>query len=360
MNRYELTITKVEALTHDSKALYFDFNDNIPSVLPGQFLTFLLDINDKEVRRSYSLCTFGDEQLGVGVKKVPGGIASTYLNTRVRKGMKVSVLAPSGNFTFNAKTDEAQSLLLVAGGSGITPMLAIMKSALLQTEKSVTLIYINKSQQDVMFLQELEEWTLNYSERLNIEYYFDDLHTKTIEVKKPGILGWLRPKEQKTSPGFINPDRFSALLNKNNLDLPHSKAYLCGPTGLMDMVFDHLMVKGMPKNHILREQFVSQLPINPKPNFKPPECDANIELYGEKHLVKIPSGVNVLQAAIEAGIDMPFSCREGTCTACYSTCKSGEVSMLTDKSLTDEELKSGGFLPCVSFPKSKVLNIVIE
>lgn len=359
MSNNILTVAKVEQLTADSKAIYFEKNESLAAPIAGQFLTLILDINDKEQRRSYSLFTANDENMAVGVKRVPGGIVSNYLNTYIKAGTQIKVLGPSGNFMYNPKENNYKHLVLIPGGSGITPMLAILKTALAQTtDTKVSMLYVNKSADDIMFKSEIEALAKTHSDRFQLHHYLDSDNKKTIQVKKKGFFGLFGGSVTQQDPGFINAERAEPILKSFNIE-SDAGVFLCGPGGLMSLMEDITHAYGIPKANIHKESFVPSKIVHPKPSFTPPECEATVELDGKQTTFIVKSGVSILQAGIEAGVDLPYSCREGTCTACYGTCKSGEVGMLTDESLTDEELNEGGILPCVAFPKSKKLNITI-
>lgn len=359
MATHTLKISKVEALTADSKAIFFEKNDAVELPIAGQFLTVVLDINDKEQRRSYSLFTTDKEPMAIGVKRVPGGIVSSYLNTYMKAGTELNVIGPSGNFMYKPNENAYEHLVLIPGGSGITPMMAILKTALTQkSDTKVSMLYVNKSPDDIIFKSELDELAREYSDRFTLHHYLDSENQHTKTVKKSGFMGILGGKTQEVIPGFINAERAKPILDGFNIN-GSAGVYLCGPAGLMSLMEKTMHDYGIAKADIHKENFVPSTVVHPKPDFTPTECEAQISVDGVEKSIVIPSGTNVLQAAINAGIDMPYSCREGTCTACYGQCSSGEVGMLADDSLTDEELAEGGFLPCVAFPKSKKLQITI-
>lgn len=365
MNTYTLKVARVENPTQSSKAIYFEPN-TLPSALAGQFLTLIVRPNDKELRRAYSIFTTQEEGLAVGVKRVGGGIVSNYLNTYARPGFEIEVTGPAGNFTYAPDKDKnVKHLVLIGGGSGITPLMAILKTALAQPQIAhITLLYANTCAEEVMFASELRSLSQQYSNKFTLIHYLNNENTQQITQRKNGILGWLGKKTTHTTAGFLTPEKIVALLHqqiaKQPAGLNATSAYLCGPGGLMTLAEQTLLSMGLPQHNIKKENFVASVPLPPKPNFTPPACEASIQIHGRTHTFSVPSGKNILQAAIEANIDMPFSCREGTCTACYGRCTTGEVSLLTNEALNDEELAEGGILPCVGFPKTKKIALVID
>jgi len=352
-----LTVSKVEKLTKDSKAFYFEHNSALGPALAGQFLTLITTQNDKEYRRSYSIFTPAGEGLAVGVKRVPGGIVSNYLNTYIKVGSKIEVQGPAGQFCFDPSFKQPEHLLLIAGGSGVTPMMSILKTVLTQCVNTrVSMLFVNKSQADIMFANELKTIEQEYPERFSLIHYLDAENVRIEHVKKKGILGVFGAKEQVVTPGFITPEKINRIFSQFAIT-KDVHAYICGPSGFMTMAETALQAMELPKAHIKKENFVPSVEVRPKPDFEPTPCTAFIAIDNETHEFDIPSGKSVLQAAVEANINIPFSCREGTCTSCYGKCSSGELGMLNDEALTDEEIAEGGFLPCVAYPKSKKLII---
>jgi len=352
-----LTVSKVEALTKDSKAIYFEDDPTMNPALAGQFLTLITQQNDKEYRRSYSIFTPAGGGFAVGVKRVAGGIVSNYLNTYIKAGSKIEVQGPAGKFAFDPSAQNPAHILLIAGGSGVTPMMSILKTALAQcSDIKISMLFVNKTQSDIMFADELKQIEAQNPERFTLIHYLDDENQQIKQVKKKGLSGLFGGKESVVIPGFINIDKTSDIFNSLNINADVN-AYICGPGGFMAIAEEALYALGLPKKHIQKENFVPSVEIRPTPDFEPTLCTAIIDINNTKHEFEIPVGKSVLQAAVEAKIDIPFSCREGTCTSCYGKCSSGEVGMLTEEALTDEEIAEGGFLACVAYPKSKKLII---
>ena len=352
-----LTVSKVEELTKDSKAFYFEDDSTIDPALAGQFLTLITQQNDKEYRRSYSIFTPAGGGLAVGVKRVPGGIVSNYLNTYIKAGSKIEVQGPAGKFSFDPSVENPSHILLIAGGSGVTPMMSILKTALAQcSDTKISMLFVNKTKTDIMFANELKQLEAEFADRFTLIHYLDEENKSTKQVKKKGLSGLFGGKESIEIPGFITADKINDIFNTLQINA-NVNAYICGPAGFMNIAEDALYSLGLPKAQVKKENFVPSVEVRPEPNFTPTPCTAVIDINNTTHEFEIPAGKSVLQAAVEANIDIPFSCREGTCTSCYGKCSSGEVGMLTDEALTDDELAEGGFLPCVAYPKSKKLVI---
>lgn len=356
---YTLTVARVEAPTTNSKAIFFE-KHSLPSALAGQFLTVVVTPHNTELRRAYSLFTTPDEDWGIGVKRVAGGIVSNYLNTQARKGMKLQVLAPTGQFTYNPAKDLYEHLLLIGGGSGITPLLSILQTALIKTNKTkITLLYVNRCKADTMFKHTIDELANQYRDRFTAIHYLNTEHQQTVSQPKLGFLGKLGLKKTSQSQGLITKENIIDYLR----DFPlgdSTGVFICGPKGLMDLAETTVRALGQPSKNIKRENFVASNTAPKTPDFTPPDCEATVTLQGVRHRFTIPSGKSVLQAAVEAEVDIPYICREGSCTACYGRCTSGDVKLLTEESLSDEEITEGGFLPCVGYPTSKKIEFTID
>lgn len=360
MTEHTLTVAAVEQLTPDSKAFYFEANSVLDAAKAGQFLTVIVDISGSEQRRSYSLCTDANSPMGIGVKCVKGGVVSNYLNSNIRAGSKLKVSGPAGQFTYVPEKNSYTHLLLLAGGSGITPMLAILRTALLQAPNTkISMLYVNKSREDIMFAEPIRRLAEENSDRFQLVHYLDAENASSRQVKKAGIKGLLGGKETVVDPGFINAERAKAIFDGFDCSPEHTGAFICGPGGFMNLMQETLVAFNFPKSNIKQENFVPSTAVRAKPDFEPVACDAVMTVDGQAHSFHIKSGQSVLQAALEADIVVPFSCREGTCTACYGRCLSGEVGMLTDESLSDDEIALGGYLPCVAYPKSKKLQLAV-
>lgn len=349
-DRYlQLKIKEVRKETEDTNTLIFEQPANELKYQPGQFLTLILPIKGEEVRRSYSLCSspFSEENPGITVKRVESGIVSNYLNDHMKQGDVFDVMQPAGHFVPTLEVENEIKYILFAAGSGITPIMSIIKSILIIEPKStVTLVYQNRNGNSIIFRKELEQLKLDNSNRFN-----------EIDVLSQPDEEW------KGYSGRINQASTSDIL----MDIADNKInqysyFLCGPTSFMQTVVDTLIDFEVPEKKIHKESFYSGDPKPKSTKIEAPvdqEFSVKILLDGEEHEVSVPSNKSILEAALEQDIDMPFSCQSGLCTACRGKLISGNVKMDEEDGLSEEELNQGYILNCVSKPTGPGVEVEI-
>lgn len=296
---------------------------------PGQFLTLKLPGADgKPAARCYSLASspHTGEPLKVTVKRVAGGHGSNWVCDHLAEGDELEVLPPAGTFTPDSLDHD---LLLVAGGSGITPVLSIAKSALAGGQGRVVLLYANRDESSVIFRDELRELTAHHPDRLL-------------------VLHWLESLQ-----GLPRAERLAAAL------APYAdrEAFVCGPEPLMDAVEQALRAAGAPGHRIHRERFFSlgghvfDIPAQAVGGSTADSAStAEVELDGETRTLAWPRATPLLDALLAAGVDAPYSCREGACSACTCRVVAGDVKMLRNDVLDDEDIAEGYVLACQALP----------
>lgn len=308
------------------------------SYKPGQFLTVRIPTERTDgAARSYSLCSspLQDEKLKITVKRTEGGYGSNWIHDNVVEGHVLELLRPAGTFVPDSLDTD---LLLVAGGSGVTPVMSIVKSALIAGSSSVTLIYANRDEQSVIFRDELIALAKAHPGRLN-------------------VIHWL-----ETVQGI--PDRAALEL----LAAPYAdrEAFICGPEPFMECVEQALLAQGTPPERIQIERFKSLetdpfAPVDALVD-EPSEDNAvvEVELDGEHHEVAWPGGNRLLDVLLNAGLDAPFSCREGSCSACTCMLLEGEVHMENNEVLDATDLREGFILACQALPVSEQVKITYD
>jgi ring-1,2-phenylacetyl-CoA epoxidase subunit PaaE len=315
----------------------------------GQFFTVIADINGKEERRAYSLCSspYVDDNPAVTVKRVKGGLMSNYLNDNARAGEVLRLMEPIGNFTTDFDASNQRHIILFGGGSGITPLISIAKSALDQEpETKVSLIYANQHINSVIFKDKLEQMEQESDGRFKL------IHV--LEKAPEGMdcpTGWLTEAIIKDS------------LDKLAQHAADSTEYfMCGPGPMMDIVEESLANLGVDKARVHKESFTTSP--DSKDEAEAGESDEIIArevtiIYDDEEFkYTVEPGETILEKGLDEDIDLPFSCQSGLCTACRGRCKSGKVKMDEDEGLSEAEIAEGYVLPCVSHPLTD--DVVIE
>ncbi len=298
---------------------------------PGQFLTFRIPLEGVPIIRSYSLSSApcADPEMTVCVKRIADGRGSNWFNDHLRIGARIEATQPAGRFVLR---DGNAPMLLVAGGSGITPCLSLIKQALIETARKVKLVYVNQNAASIIYREILERLSARFSDRFVCQHWLDD------------------------AGGLIEARDIAAAAD--GWETAHS--YICGPGPLMDMAEETLGDAFGPTATILTERFVS--PDDASADHDNTEEPASSEqtgiesfrltLDGNEHVVPITGDQTLLQAALAAGIDAPNSCIEGHCGTCMALLREGSVSMATTKALSKRNIQQGRVLACQSRPSS--------
>lgn len=347
---YELTVKEVISETKDAISIVFQQPETAISYKSGQFLTLIIPIHGKEVRRSYSLCSspFVDQDLVVTVKRVENGLMSNWLPDNVKAGDTLRVMEPMGQFTTEYKQDQKRHVVMFAGGSGITPIMSILKSLLTQEpETMVSLIYCNRDEESIIFKKALEHWETQHQGRLQVIHVLDQA-----------------PMNWQGYSGLLNPDMLKNLFERiPNWGLEKTTYYMCGPEGMMNNVETLLADHAIPKEKIIKESFVQgttqKTPAAQDATAAEQKArEVTIRYDGEDYKVTVPPGKPILETALDAGIDLPYSCQSGLCTACRGKALSGKIKMDEEEGLSSKEREEGYVLICVGHPLSD--DVVIE
>ena len=306
----------------------------------GQYLTFKKSFNGTELRRNYSICAgLDDGKLQVGIKRVDGGAFSTFANTELQVGDTLEVMPPQGKFFTALEPDKAKHYLGFAGGSGITPVLSILKTVLRREPQSTfTLVYANRAVNTIMFREELEDLKNLYMGRLTVIHMLEsgqdiDLFTGRVDQAKCDEL-------------------FARWIDVSNTDT----AFICGPEPMMLAIAESLEKHGLAKDQIKFELFSEsqQGQLAKQEMAKRAEGQKGTELTviidGAQRSFDMSKGQSVLDAALENGQDAPFACKAGVCSTCMCKVLEGEVEMLSNHALEDYEVERGYVLSCQSYP----------
>jgi ring-1,2-phenylacetyl-CoA epoxidase subunit PaaE len=337
-------VAKVKHETRDAIAVTFDLPPELKDAFAyqqGQHLTLRATIAGEDVRRSYSICSaVQDDRLRVAIKRVNGGLFSTWANECIRPGVTIDVMPPEGRFNLPLEPESRRHYLAFAAGSGITPILSIIKTTLIAEPHSrFTLLYGNRASSSVIFRDELTDLKDQYLERLNLVYIMSR-----------------EPQDIELFHGRITEDKCRALfqhwLRVENVDY----AFICGPEDMMHGVSAALQEAGMPKERIRIELFAAGAA---KTERKPRAMSAEPRHQTEVTVIMDGSHAtftmdkdkeSLLDAGLRAGIDMRYSCKGGVCSTCRCKVLEGQVDMDVNYALEDYEVARGFVLGCQSFP----------
>ncbi len=307
---------------------------------PGQYLTLRKTLEGEEVRRSYSICSGPDDgELRIAVKRVDGGLFSEWANGGIRAGDLLDVMTPTGRFGMAPATDAARIYVCFAAGSGITPVLSIMRGILgREAHSRVFLFYGNRSTGDMLFREALEELKDRHLGRLSV------FHVLSREQQDVPILN-----------GRLDMEKVRLLLRHLIPAETVDHVFLCGPTGMIDEVGAALADLGLRPEQVHVERFVSALGGKPRPKPAParieaPYATAGLVADGRRAEVPVAEGESVLDAALRAGLDLPFACKGGMCSTCRARVLEGAVEMKLNFSLESWEIEAGFVLTCQAHP----------
>ena len=344
---YPLRVADIKRDTRDSVILTLEPQNGDREkfqFIQGQYLTFRRSFEGEELRRSYSICAgVNDRVLRVGIKKVEDGWFSSWANDELKIGETIDAMAPMGNFHSALKPDDARSYLGFAGGSGITPMISLIRTIMdVEPKSRFTLVYGNRSTTAIMFREELEDLKNTHMGRVNIVHILEseadiDLFSGRLDREKCDAL-------------------FERWIDVKGADL----AFICGPEPMMLAVSDALKAHGMAEDAIKFELFKSPKSKKRKPKSAngagvQTRARATIILDGVAREVELTDEETVLEAALAANIGAPFACKAGVCSTCRAKLVEGEVEMESNNALEDYEVQRGYILTCQSHPCTKKL-----
>lgn len=330
------TVDSIDRLTNEAVKINLVANDgSTPTFKAGQYVNIELSIEGIKVRRAYSICNGENEGLAIGVKEVPGGLMSSYLNINLKAGDQVDVSNAEGNFTLT----EGKHFVAFAAGSGITPILSLAKK--IENEgKNLRLFYGNRSEESILFKKELD--ALQNTSKV---YYLSQVGKEGFENRR------------------LDKDAITELIKTDLSILKADGFYLCGPEDLIHEAKDTLIFFGVAKEKIHFELFKTPVQVETKVETK--AVAGNVEMTviidKEKNTLTYTNKENNILGAIEKdGMDAPYSCRGGVCCSCKAKVLEGSASMKINYSLTDEEVAEGYILTCQAVPTSEKLTISFD
>ena len=355
---HRLSIREVRNETADAICVAFDVPDDLRDAYrfrQGQYLTLRCEVGGEQLRRAYSVCSGVPEydtrgELRVAIKRVAGGRFSNWANQTLRAGQSIDVMTPDGRFFTELDSSRRRRYLGLAGGSGITPMLSLLKTTLaIEPASEFTLIYGNRSVGSIMFVEELAELKNRFMTRLRLFHVLSD-EPQDIELLN-GLLD-----DRKCA------ELLSVLLPEGSLD----EAFVCGPEPMMQAAERALLDSGMTREHIHVERFGAAPAATsanaagtaapaPPASIAPDAARAHVVMVldGKQRTVRAPyEGPSILDVGLTAGLNLPFACKAGVCCTCRARVLEGEVTMERNFSLDAGELERGFVLSCQCRPVS--------
>jgi ring-1,2-phenylacetyl-CoA epoxidase subunit PaaE len=345
MRKYHpLTVTALQNETPDSVRVALRVPDDAAEefrFLPGQHLPMQISVDDKPVRRTYSICTVpGEMPLEIGVRVQPGGVFSEFVQKDLKVGDTIEAMPPFGQFHANVEPDRSKTCLAFAAGSGITPILSIVRATLENEPGSrVVLFYGNRRQRTTMFIDDLYALKNRYPERLQLYFLFSQ-EDQEFDIFSGRLDETKVPELYASFCGGIEPD----------------EAFICGPNSMIDSVRDALVTVGMDEQKIHIERYGAPR----KHQSRPPAAAAenaeklatiDVIMDGHRKSFDMSAGEgNLVDAAAAHGIELPYSCKGGVCATCRTHVRNGEVRMENNYGLEPWEVEAGFALACQSVP----------
>lgn len=344
---HPLTVKDIKRETQDCVSISFDIPKELKKEFEfkqGQSLTLRKNLEGEEIRRSYSICTSPlDNEVRVAVKKVQGGLFSTFANTELKPGDTMDVMPPSGNFYTDLYSSHKKNYVAFAAGSGITPVISIIKTTLITEPKSTfTLVFGNKNHSSIIFKEELEALKDKYIERFSLYHI---LSRERMEAD----INYGRITAEKC-------DQLTKLIDINRID----EFFICGPEEMIFYVKDFLEQKGIDKRKIHFELFTT--PLRKASSYKPQNASETnketskitVKLDGRSFDFNLDyDSNNILDAALAQGADLPYACKGGVCTTCKAKLIEGKIEMEVNYGLEADEVAAGYILTCQSHPRSE-------
>jgi len=345
---HELEVTDVRKTIRDAVVVTLRPAEGAEAAfefIPGQYLTFRRVFDGEEVRRAYSICSgLDDGGLQVGIKRVEGGAFSTWANEALAPGDRLEAMPPMGSFHTALDPDAGRHYLGFAGGSGITPVLSILRTVLVREPKSTfTLVYANKGLNTIMFREELEDLKNLHMGRFNV------IHVLETDAQEIDLF-----------TGMVTEEKCRQLFDSGFVDAGSADtALICGPEPMMLGIASALRKAGLDDARIKFELFTSaqpgRAPRRPATAAAPGDArkgTLSITLDGATRRLEIPKQATILDTALENDLDAPFACRAGVCSTCRCRVLEGEVEMVANHALEDYEVEKGYVLSCQSYPVS--------
>ncbi|HKO76965.1 MAG TPA: 2Fe-2S iron-sulfur cluster-binding protein [Flavobacterium sp.] len=340
----KLIVAEVKRETKDAVSILFNVPDELKShynFVAGQYINVRLKLDDKEVRRAYSIYSPpASGELRIAVKAIENGSFSQFANQKLKTGDVLEVGKPEGKFIFEPETDRQNNYVAFVAGSGITPVLSIVKSVLLYEPKSsFVLVYGNKSPQDTIFFQELHDLQLKYLSRFYVHFVYSQ---SSMESVLKGRIG-------RETVNYVLSNKYS--------QVNFSKFYLCGPEEMIDIICTVLKEKNVSESAIKYELFTSSVQEKTIEEFYKGHSKISIKVDDEETSFEMSQNQSILDAVLKQGIDAPYSCQGGICCSCVARVTHGTAQMIKNGVLSENEIAEGLILTCQAYPTSEEIRV---
>lgn len=341
---YKLNIAEIRRETQESVSILFTVPESLKNnyvFKAGQYLNLKLSLDGIEIRRAYSICSSPESgELRIAVKAVKNGVFSQFANTQLQVNQTLEVASPEGNFTFEPKTDRQRNYMAFAAGSGITPVMSVLKSVLTsEPNSSFVLVYGNKSVDDTIFYNEIHELQQQHVGRFSVQYAFSQ--TKTDEA----LFGRI----DKSVVNFVLKNKFK--------ETEFNKFYLCGPEEMISTVSEVLKSNNVSEKDIKFELFTTSA-FEKTVESSSDHTTVKMLVDGDSFEFEMSNKQTILEAALKQGIDAPYSCQGGICSSCLCRITEGKAEMKKNSILTDSEIAEGLVLSCQAIPTTA--NIFVD
>ncbi len=342
---HALTIKELKKETSDAVSILFDIPADLKEefkFIAGQYINIKKSIAGVELRRAYSICSLpNSDELRIAVKAVDNGIFSVFATTILKEGDVLEVSKPLGKFMLETNSANAKKYLGVAAGSGITPIMAMIKAVLTEEPNSTfTLIYGNKTEADTIFYAEINQIQNAYPTQFKVQYVFS-------REPKDGALF-----------GRIDKGNLNFMLKNKFKDGSFDAAFLCGPEMMISTLKETLIENGLDKKNIHFELFTP--PVVPENEIHiafEGTCEITVLVDDEETTFEMDSKLTILTAALKAGLDAPYSCQGGICSSCLAKVTEGKALMEKNTILSETEINDGFILTCQAHPITQKINI---
>lgn len=347
-NFYHLSIKNITKETHNSVSIEFTIPESLKSrfsFTPGQYITLQTDLNGEQIRRDYSICCAQNSgKLKVGIKAVENGLFSQYATKELKVGNELEVSEPRGRFLLNTDAAQQKNYAAFVAGSGITPVLSMIKSSLaIESNSTFVLVYGNKTLEDVMFKNDLDALKEMYGNRFSVYYSFS------------------KSNYENHFSGRIDETIVQKVTKELHGNITFDDYFLCGPEAMINLVKESLITSGVAKNNVHFELFTVPTEDNSVQQSESTtltgDAEITIILDDEEETFTMKPALTILDAALKKGLDAPYSCQGGICSSCIAKVTEGKAVMDKNTILDEDEVEEGLILTCQAHPVTSTIKV---